>query len=77
MTDKNVRAIVRDCGRVNWFESKIEKIISLLEFGAKLGHLFRNPPSRQRDMELGFCLSEIYLGNHQIKGSNYSPKTDY
>ena len=33
----------RDYRRDNRFESKIEKIMNLLDFGAKLGHLFRNP----------------------------------
>ena len=61
MIEKTVRPVIRDYRRDNRFESKIEKIMNLLDFGAKLGHLFRNPSWRQRDLELNFCLYEIYL----------------
>lgn len=44
VTDKNVSTIVRDCGRNDYFESNGEKIMSLLDTGAKLGHPFRSLP---------------------------------
>ena len=43
MIEKTVRPVIRGYRRDNRFESKIEKIMNLLDFGAKLGHLFRNP----------------------------------
>lgn len=72
MIDKKLLdLVIRDIEEITDLKEKIEKIImNLLDFGAKLGHLFRNP---LEDKEIGtkFCLYEVYLYLRKLWESSY------